>query len=416
VSREAAAALLVRHRDLLDSRPDVEVRELRDDVVALPGLERGWSPFLLALDDATLEHLEARGVDADWPAEAPASLLAFLDDVRATTTLPLLLDDAGTSPSSPRRHERPRKQLQIDAFARLVSRVAAKAARIVDVGSGHGHLTRALATAMGRPVIGLERDEGLAARARELAVDDARWSIAKRWPPHVAHDVAFAVTDVLRAGLELGPSDCVVGLHACGELGDLATTGVADVAGPAALVFVGCCLQKQRADRRRPLVGSDADLSLPKTMLGLSNLTLRDGGVEEKRVDNLAARMRRIALRLLLARDGVDVRPRAELEGLNRRAAHGSLPALVAQVYRARGLAMPSARQIDDAATDAQALHGRCRRLGLPRSVLARVLEVFVLLDRAAYLRQHRFDVDVGVVFAPEVSPRNLALVATRGC
>jgi hypothetical protein len=45
--------------------------------------------------------------------------------------------------------------------------------------------------------------------------------------------------------------------------------------------------------------------------------------------------------------------------------------------------------------------------------MLSRVLEVYVLLDRAAYLEEHGFTVEVGVLFPASVSARNLALVAS---
>ena len=69
---------------------------------------------------------------------------------------------------------------------------------------------------------------------------------------------------------------------------------------------------------------------------------------------------------------------------------------------------------IAEAATWASAHYARARRLSLPRAMLARVLEVFVLLDRALYLEEHGFFVTVGALFPNAVSARNLALVATR--
>ena len=46
--------------------------------------------------------------------------------------------------------------------------------------------------------------------------------------------------------------------------------------------------------------------------------------------------------------------------------------------------------------------------------MLARVLEVFVLLDRAVYLEERGFTVSVGTAFASSVSARNLGLVGWR--
>jgi hypothetical protein len=54
------------------------------------------------------------------------------------------------------------------------------------------------------------------------------------------------------------------------------------------------------------------------------------------------------------------------------------------------------------------------RRLSLPRAMLARLLEVFVLLDRAIYLEERGFTVTIGALFPSEVSARNLVLLAER--
>ncbi len=403
-ARARASALLAAHRDLLDSRPDVAVgggwEEGRGQAPPLP--PRDWSGYLLGLDDVTLGLREGQGAAADW-GDAPSSLRAFVDDVRAVCVLPVLgTRDDGAA----RRHETPTKQTQIDAVAGLVAgvvgSVGAGGGRVVDVGSGHGHLTRALAKALQRRVVGLERDVALAARARALAVADGV-------------DVDFEVADVVSGEFVVAVGDVVVGLHACGELGDVAARAVGAAEGNVGLVFVGCCLQKQRALARRPLSVDDERLSLPKELLGLSNLTPRDDGKEAARADNLTGRTRRIALRLLLSSAGVDVRPRAELEGLNRRAAHEPLPALVARAFALRGLAVPGAAAIDAAFAAATTLHGQFRRLALPRTMLARVVEIFVCCDRAASLADRGFDVDVGVAFSADVSPRNLAIVARRG-
>jgi SAM-dependent methyltransferase len=306
----------------------------------------------------------------------------------------------GDSARSPRRGETPRKRAQIDAFARLVLPLATRSTRVVDVGSGHGHLTREIAQDTALPVIGLERDTALAGRARTLS--------------HGASPT-FAVTDVLRDGLPVSTGDCVIGLHACGELGDVMVASVAGSRG-VALALVGCCLQKRRQASRRPLcavAGLGDRLDLPRDLLGLSNLTARDDGVEASRTRNLAARERRLALHRLLSEGGEALRFGAEIEGLNRRTSHRDLSHLVARAFTLRGRPAPSQKAIDEAAAWAHGEHARARRFSLPRAMLSRVLEVYVLLDRAAYLEEHGFTVEVGVLFPASVSARNLALVAS---
>lgn len=394
---EAAARLVAEHRDVLDARPADE------DEAPLALVRRGWAPFLAALDDDRLTALEIGGHDAEWPEGTPPSLVALALRARELCTLAPLSLESATPLGRARRQEKPRKRAQIDAFARLVLPLASRASRVVDVGSGHGHLTRELAERLSLPVVGLERDDALATRARSLTESASP---------------SFAVTDVLRDGLPLLAGDCVIGLHACGELGDAMVEGAARAR--ASLALVGCCLQKRRALSRRPLCAApaeeahlDAALDLPRDLLGLSNLTARDEGVEATRVENLAGRQRRLALHRLLSIDGATpLRLGAEIGGLNRRAAQGELASLVVRAFALRGLAAPSPETIGAAARWARTHHARQRRLSLPRSILARALEVLVLLDRARYLDERGFDVVLGTLFAPAVSARNLALVA----
>ncbi len=388
---EPAARLVAESRDLLEGRPGGG-----DPPRALAS--RGWTSFLLSLDDDELDAIETSGHDARWPARTPASLRSLLERAAGVCAVPRF-STANGAPRSARKGETPRKRAQIDAFGRLVAPLATRAGRVIDVGSGHGHLTREVAEHVALPVIGLERERALAGRARTLSSGESP---------------TFSVTDVLRDGLALSDGDCVIGLHACGELGDMMVTSVARSRG-VTLALVGCCLQKRRQPSRRPLCagpGLGEMLDLPRGLLGLSNLLAGEEGVEATRSENLAARERRLALHRLLSHGGAPLRVGAEIEGLNRRIAQRSLPLLVARAFALRGRPMPSRGAIDEAASWARVEHRQSRRLSVPRALLARVLEVYVLLDRAAHLEEHGFEVEVGALFPPTVSPRNLALVA----
>jgi SAM-dependent methyltransferase len=401
----ACVRLVAEHRDVLEARPADD----GDPPAAL--VSRGWASFLLSLGEVALTALEIEGQDAGWPDGAPASLAGLAARARKICAIaPLGLENGPIGRA--RRQEKPRKRAQIDAFARLVLPLAGGATRVLDVGSGHGHLTRELAERMALPVVGLERDDALAERARALSATVSSSSSS-------SSALSFAVTDVLRDGLPLASGDCVIGLHACGELGDVMVESAARAR--ASIALVGCCLQKRRALSRRLLcgvpegeMGLEGALDLPRDLLGLSNLTARDEGVEATRTENLAGRERRLALRRLLsAATPEPLRLGAEIEGLNRRAAHGELGSLVRRAFELRGLLVPGPRAIEDAASWARGHHAMQRRLSLPRAMLARVLEVMVLLDRARYLEEHGYEVATGTLFSAEVSARNLALVAT---
>lgn len=405
----AAGALIAEGRDLLSARAD--------DEVPPPLVSRGWDGWLAALDDEALSALEIGGVDARWPADTPGALRELLEAARAIAALPRL-DAAVTSATiapkreqaARRRGESPRKRAQVEAFTRVIARgpgatpgAMPGVVRAIDVGAGHGYLTRAVAAALGagaQPprVIGLERDEARVRRARALATDVG---------------ATFERADVLQDGLALARGDLALGLHACGELGDHVVEVAAEVG--ASVALVGCCLQKRRGDARAALVASAvpaAAASLPKAILGLSNAIARDQGVEASRAENLAARERRVALRWLLAARDVREPPGREMAGLNRRAAHLDLATFAARALAARGLPPAAPLELEAAERHARARFAQLRRWSLPRAQLARPLEIFVALDRACHLARRGHDVRVGTLFDDDVSARNLLILA----
>lgn len=370
-----------------------------DDTVPEALLTRGWAEPLLSLSDDELSTLEIAGCEGVLPQRFPPTL-----DLLQATTLQLCtvpeLAPAGEATRRLRRLETPRKRAQVEALCRLTMPLVRSARRVVEVGSGHGHLAREVAAQIERPVVGLERDAAISARARRLSHWDR---------------LSFQEVDVLRDGIDLAEGDCALGLHACGELGDALVVGVAERA--QSLALVGCCLQKQRAEVRLPLNAARpgaADVALPKSLLGLSNFTPREQGVEATREENIAARERRHALHALLTAHAGPLRFGAEMDGLNRRAAQDDLSSMVARAFERRRLPIPSQDAVEEAGRTARALHDRLRRLSLPRIVLGRVLEMFIFIDRALYLDEAGFDVTIGTAFPKEISARNLTLLATR--
>jgi SAM-dependent methyltransferase len=379
------AALLAKHRDLLFERPLLSERALE---------ARGWAAPLADLDAPELARLEEGGLLVPWPAALPNDLHELVAEARALTTFPELERQA-LRPL--RRRESPRKLRQIAALAHEVEQLAGDCDRVVDVGAGHGHLARELASTLGRPVVAIDRDPRLLAEAARLGGP---------------RELSLRQLDVRPGSLELGRRDCVVALHACGELSDAIVREVG--AAGARLALVGCCLQKRASPTREPLapLGPALDLAVPRAVLGVSNVVAGAEGVESTRRENLEARLSRVVL-LELLRDRDPSAPLgSELRGLNRRAAHLPLEELVERAFAARGWSPPTAQRCAEVLARSRVRFDRARRLSLPRAVLGRVLEAFVATDRARHLERVGFEVRVVVAFPPQVSARNLLLLA----
>jgi SAM-dependent methyltransferase len=399
--RDAASALSGLLRILL---PLLDILDGRVEDGELPAwcVRRGWDAFLLALDDAELRRCEEEGLGerAQRIPGAPADLIALAREAAAATALSAL-EGAGPPTLLPMRAVSARKGSQLPALLGAVEAMARRAARIVDVGAGSGHFTLLAAERFEREAVGIERDAARVAASKARAAE--RGAGAAR----------FVAADACREALVLAEGDLAVGLHACGALGDRLILAAAAAGCDVALV--SCCLQKIEGAERAPLSRVAAGLSLRRETLGLTNLAPGPEGVEASLDATLAAREARQALRLLLRERGVETAPGEEMRGINRRRAHAGLAAIAAPALARRGLPAAREPEIRRCEEEARRRHARTRRLSLPRSMLARPLEIAVVLDRAAALEESgSFSTRVCTLFERAVTPRNVALFASR--
>lgn len=381
---DRGAALLREWRDVLEER-------VADDAAPAWAVTRGWDAFLLALDDDDLGRCERDMAALTSLPGAPDELAALAREAALVAAVADATLEAETHDAL--RGAPLRKSGQVAALVDLCRARGFAPRRVVDVGAGAGHLTRALARALGVPAVGLERDAERVARARARAgAGDA--------------GARFEAVAVAPASLALAPGDLAVGLHACGALGD-ALVEVAARDG-ADLVLVACCPQKVAGAQRAAVSrsGRDLGLTIARELLGLANS--HEGAID------LDARAVRVALRRLLRARGVVVRAGEETRGLTPRTAR-TLPVAAERVLSRRGLAPASPTEQEQALALARGDLAIARRRSLPRRLLGPALEVTLALDRARALEEAGAAAEVLRLFPRALSPRNLAVVA-RGC
>ena len=366
---------------------------------------RGWADFLLALSDTELAACDEHGLESGLGlvANVPRELQALAASVRRETALPRLRSPRLALPPEALRGVSARKREQLGALLGAAAPLAACARRVVDVGAGSGHLARLSAELFQRETLALEREAPRLATAQRRSEERAR-NVG-------ALDLRFAVTDVGPDRLELLATDLALGLHACGELGDRLVLAAA--AARSDLLLCSCCFQKIATPERVMLSRAGGTFSLKKSVLGLANLTSQAIGVEASLSDNLRGREVRLALRRLLQARGLNVRAGEEMRGVNRRRAQAGLTELATRVLAQRHLPPPTPAELREHADAARREHAAIRRLSLPRNLLARLVEVSVVLDRAARLEESGQSVLVAELFEQRVTPRNTAIFAT---
>jgi hypothetical protein len=397
---------LARAQDTLLPVLDIVEQRVHDAHTPAWCERRGWSAFLLGLSEADLQRCEAEGLAVILPtlSAAPETLTELVRQLISVSALPALEVNTVRPSSEDFRGVRSRKQKQLAALLGALAPQAAAARRIVDVGAGSGHFARLSAQHFGRATLGLERDPARVARAASRAREGM--SEGQRVTAE------FAVVDAGSEELRLDAGDLAIGLHACGELGDTLVRAVADSG--ADLALVSCCLQKISTPERAPLSRAADGFSLKKDTLGLSNLTSQAVGVESSIEATIRARQARYALRLLLLARGLEIVPGAEMQGVNRRQAHAGLAAIAQRSLALHGLPLATDREIVAFEREAHRQFNAIRRLSLPRDMLARAIEMSVILDRAARLEESGHAVCVATIFERAVTPRNVSLFASR--
>ncbi|MGZ9708497.1 methyltransferase [Pseudomonas sp. GNP013] len=383
----ALDAFLIEHQGLWRPRPFVHRH--------LP-----WEtehPQLAAwLRQRTLgEAQDSHNQPHDLPAPAPfpqlarqALQLSAVDKLPAHTLAParprLNVDVPG------------RKWQQIEAFGAALH-FADTPRHWLDWCAGKGHLGRRLLHT-GQTLTCLEYDPNLIAAGQALS-------------DHHRLPAAHRLQDVM-ADVAIGPEHTPVALHACGDL-HVRLLQVASAAGCRQLALSPCCYNRINADRYQPLSGaarasalhlSVDDLSLPLTE------TVTAGKRVRQRLD------RSMAWRL-----GFDPLQR-QLRGVDDYLATPSLPAswldkpyadYCKELARLKGLSTGEQPWETLEAYGWRRL-AEVRNLELLRGLFRRPLEVWLVLDRALFLQEQGYAVELGTFCEPSLTPRNLMLLAER--
>lgn len=214
-------------------------------------------------------------------------------------------------------------------------------------------------------------------------------------------------------------NDMALGLHACGSLGD-AIVQAAVKEDAAAVALVSCCLQKLSpgVDFRTPLsrvarntVAIREMLTVHRSVLGATNRSR--GYASEQDLDGRATRY---ALRVLLKDRGLPVaRVGDEVEGLSRHALRRGLGAVFEDALRKRGIqGGMTPEEVEKRMAGARVAYSKMRRLTLPRALASEVLEMLIVLDRAAALEDAFVNVRTCRMWGDSVSVRNLGCLAWK--
>nr|XP_008262522.1 methyltransferase-like protein 25B isoform X2 [Oryctolagus cuniculus] len=304
--------------------------------------------------------------------------------------------------------------------------------QVVDVGSGQGHLSRFMALGLGLTVKSIEGDQRLVERAQRLdqellqalEKEERRNPQVRSGPRHCPHHVVrwvdpTALCEELLRPLEKpargGARLLLTGLHACGDLSAALLRHFCCCPEVVALASVGCCYMKLSDPGGYPLSQWVAGLpghTLPYRLREGACHALEEYAVRlQKAGPGLRTHCYRAALETVIRRAQPELR-RPGVQGIPR------VHELKIEEYVQRGLqrvGLDPQLPLNLAALQAhQAQENRVVAFFSLALLLAPLVETLILLDRLLYLQEHGFHAELLPIFSPELSPRNLVLVATK--
>ncbi|XP_065757897.1 methyltransferase-like protein 25B isoform X3 [Muntiacus reevesi] len=243
-----------------------------------------------------------------------------------------------------------------------------------------------------------------------------------RHPPH--HVVRWvdptALCEELLLPLETSPQSgarlLLTGLHACGDLSVALLRHFSRCPEVVALASVGCCYMKLSDPGGYPL--SQWVAGLPGCELPYR---LREGACHA--LEEYAERLQKAgpSLRTHCYRAALETVIRCAQPELRRPGVQGipRVHELKIEEYVQRGLqrvGLDPHLPLNVAALRAhQAQENRVVAFFSLALLLAPLVETLILLDRLLYLQEQGFHAELLPIFSPELSPRNLVLVATKG-
>jgi hypothetical protein len=347
-----------------------------------------------SLAEAESSHNQPHDLPAPAPFPQLASQAIYLSAVDKLPAHPLDTASHRLNVDVPGR-----KWQQIEAFGAALQ-FSETPQHWLDWCSGKGHLGRRLLRP-GQQLTCLEYDPALIASGQALS-EHHRLPVTHRQQDVLAADTASQLTH------EHTP----VALHACGDL-HVRLMQLASAAGCKQLAVAPCCYNRTSADHYQALSGaaraSALRLSVEDLGLPLSETVTAGTRVRHQRDISMARRL------------GFDLLQR-QLRGCDEYLPTPSLPV--------RWLDTPFAEYCRELAAlkglstgeqDWQALeaHGwerlaEVRNLELLRGLFRRPLEMWLVLDRALFLQEEGYKVQVGTFCETPLTPRNLMVLAER--
>ncbi len=292
-----------------------------------------------------------------------------------------------------------RKQGQIEAFTGCLP---PHQGPYLEWCAGKGHLGRLVSLHRGAEILSLEWQGALCEEGRRLAARDGA-------------NMRFVEADAFatESGALIAPHHHAMALHACGDLHTHLLTRVAE-GGAQGVTLSPCCYHLIRGEHYAPLsrAASASALHLGKSDLKLPLQETVTGGARIARL-----REREVVWRLAfdcLQRQVRGVDEYLPVPNLQKSLLTGDFEDFCHWAAERKGMGLPAGLDYAALLAQGERRFGDVARMELVRHLFRRPLEIWLLLDRALFLEEQGYRVEVGTFCPKPMTPRNLLIRAVR--
>ncbi len=283
-----------------------------------------------------------------------------------------------------------RKQAQIEAFTACLP---AHRGPYLEWCAGKGHLGRLVSLHRQAEVLSLELQAPLCEEGRQLAARDGA---------RMAFVCADAFAD--ETAQLIVPAHHAMALHACGELHTHLIEQVA-ARGAEGVTLSPCCYHLIRTSHYRPLSGpaKASVLQLAKSDLKLPLQETVTGGARIARL-----REQEVAWRLAfdcLQRQVRGVNEYLPVPNMQKSLLTGTFEDFCGWAAERKGLLLPAGLDYAGFLAKGEARYGDVARMELVRHLFRRPLELWLVLDRALFLQEQGYRVEVGGILRQANDP-----------
>ncbi|XEI31423.1 SAM-dependent methyltransferase [Aeromonas veronii] len=358
------------------------------------------APELAAqLNALTLAQLSELDADMDALSTLLAPWIAEGAELQQLSQLASFTPEPITCSKKMALHMPGRKQAQIESF---IACLPAHQGPYLEWCAGKGHLGRLVSCHRKARILSLELQDKLCVEGRLLAERDGA-------------DMSFTCADAFApaSAALIAPEHHAMALHACGELHTHLLALVAERSA-SGVTISPCCYHLIRTSHYRPLsaMASASELVLSKTDLKLPLQEMVTGGAR-------IARLRQLEVVWRLGFDCLQRQVRGVDEylpvpNMQKSLLTGSFEAFCAWAAERKGITLPVGLDYCALLAQGERRFGDVFRMELVRHLFRRPLEIWLALDRAIFLQEQGYQVEVGEFCAKPMTPRNILIRAVR--